>query len=119
MLKLTVEGETPDDLKAQLLATAAALGGKAPPAPSPKGKPADAEPPEEEDESGGIEYETVSALVVRISKEKGREDVINFLKQFKNPANGKPATKGAEIAPKDYAKAVEKATALLEEEDIS
>lgn len=82
-----------------------------------------APPVEEEepadDESGGIEYETVSALVVRLSKEKGRDIAINFLKTFKNPANKKPATKGAEIAPADYERAVAEATTLLEEEDVA
>ena len=70
-----------------------------------------------EPEEPEIPYEKVSELVVRISKEKGRDAVIGFLATFKNPANKKPATKGAEIDPKDYARAVEEATAILEAED--
>lgn len=71
--------------------------------------------PEPEPEAHGIEYDTVSKLVVRISKEVGRDDAINFLATFKNPANGKPATKGAEIDEADYPRAVEEATKLLED----
>lgn len=112
---LTLEFDSAEELIAHL------SGGATPTAPGkPTARTAPAAAPEPEDESGGIEYETVSALVVRLSKEKGRDVAINFLKTFKNPANNKPATKGAEIAPADYPRAVEEATALLEaEEDVS
>jgi hypothetical protein len=110
---LTLEFDSAEELTAYLGGKPAASGG-APrnAAPKPKEEPA-------EDDSGGIEYETVSALVVRLSKEKGRDVAINFLKGFKNPANKKPATKGAEIAPADYPRAVEEAEALLAEEDMA
>lgn len=108
---LTLEFDSAADLIAY-------MGGPKAGAAAPKN--AAPKPPEttDEDESGGIEYETVSALVVRLSKEKGRDVAINFLKTFKNPANKKPATKGAEIAPADYPRAVEEAEALLAEEEI-
>lgn len=100
------------------IAFGVALGGVNSAAPAPKGGTAtkDKAPEAVAEDAHGIEYETVSALVVRLSKEKGRDVAVNFLKGFKNPANGKPATKGAEIGLADYPEAVEKATALLEEE---
>lgn len=116
---LTLEFDSAEELTAYL------TRGKAPKAApgSPRNAaPAD-EPPADEDEADvteGITYEEVSALVVRVSKEKGRDTAVNFLKTFKNPANKKPATKGAEIAPADYPRAKAEAEALLaEEEDVS
>ena len=86
-------------------------------APKPAAAAPAAESAAEEDPTEGITYEEVSALVVRVSKEKGRDVAINFLKGFKNPAGGKPATKGAEIAPADYPRAKAEAEALLEAEE--
>lgn len=124
MFKITVEGSTLDELKANLAAAVAAFGGKAPAAGSaPKGGAAKETAPKEEpaadedDGSEGIEYQTISDLVVRISKEKGRDDTINFLKTFKG-ANGKPPAKAAEILPKDYPRALKEATELLEASDF-
>lgn len=114
---LTLEFDSAEELTKYL----AGKGGKAP-ASSPRGgAPAADEPePDADDGSEGITYEEVSALVVRLSKEKGRDVAVNFLKGFKNPANKKPATKGAEIAPADYPKAKADAEALLaEDEDVS
>lgn len=116
---LTLEFDSAEELTAYL----AALGKppKAAPGSPRNAAPAAEEPPaEEEDVTEGITYEEVSTLVVRVSKEKGRDTAINFLKTFKNPANKKPATKGAEIAPADYPRAKAEAEALLaEEEDVS
>jgi len=77
---------------------------------TPKAKDVEPEP-----EDHGIEYQTVSDLVVRVSKELGRDAAVDFLKTFKNPADGKPAKKGAEISPADYPRAVEAATKLLDD----
>jgi len=120
---LTLEFESADELAAYLAASGSVTDAPAKPktAGSPRNKAPEAEPEvEEEDVTEGITYEEVSALVVRVSKEKGRDTAINFLKTFKNPANKKPATKGAEIAPADYPRAKAEAEALLaEEEDVS
>lgn len=109
---LTLEFDSADELSAYLAGKGAA---------SKPGSPRNAAPPEEpadeDDGSEGITYEEVSALVVRVSKEKGRDTAVNFLKTFKNPANKRPATKGAEIAPKDYPRAKAEAEALLAEEE--
>ena len=116
---LTLHFDSAEELQAYL------AGGKAPKAApgSPRNAappPADEPEPDADDGSEGITYEEISALVVRVSKEKGRDVAINFLKTFKNPANKKPATKGAEIAPADYPRAKAEAEALLaEEEDVS
>lgn len=114
---LTLEFDSADELTAY-------LAGKGAAPKTPKGSPRNAAPEaeveaeaEEEDVTEGITYQEVSALVVRVSKEKGRDRAINFLKTFKNPANKKPATKGAEIAPADYPRAKAEAEALLAEED--
>lgn len=106
-------------LAAALHAAATVLEGGAAPGTATGGTAAKAaaKPKEDAAPDHGIEYETVSALVVRLSKEKGREIAVNFLKGFTNPANKKPATKGAEISPADYPRAVEEATALLEAEE--
>lgn len=117
---LTLEFDSAEELVAYLAGADAA----AKPAPKPKPSPKNAAPEPEaeedaEDVTEGITYEEVSALVVRVSKEKGRDTAINFLKTFKNPANKKPATKGSEIAPADYPRAKSEAEALLEEEDVS
>lgn len=124
MITLTLQGESLEGLKQAMSAALAEFGGKPAVAPSPRGgktkETAAAPPPAdepEEDPSQGITYERVSGLVVRISKEKGRDAVINFLKSFTNPANGKGATKGAEIAPADYPAVVAQAEKLLAEED--
>lgn len=116
---LTLEFDSADELAAYLAASGSVTTApKAAPKPSSKNAAPETEPEaEEEDVTEGITYEEVSALVVRVSKEKGRDRAINFLKTFKNPANKKPATKGAEIAPADYPRAKAEAEALLAEED--
>lgn len=115
---LTLEFDSAEELTAY-------LNGKGTGPATPKGSPRNQAPPEDPepemgDGSEGITYDEISALVLRLSKEKGRDVAVNFLKGFKNPANKKPATKGAEIAPADYPKAKEQAEELLAaEEDLT
>lgn len=71
--------------------------------PAPKKKPA---PPadDDEDEATGLDYLTeVKPLVVKLSKDHGRDVALEVLEKFEN-AKGEPCTKGAEVLPEDYEK---------------
>jgi hypothetical protein len=115
-MKFTFEIEAEDFTSARALlitalgsedAPAAAAPPKAPKAPKA------AAPPAEENQSDHT-YEVVSAKVQEVSKLKGREVAINLLGQFKQE-DGSPATKGAQLQPKDYDDFMEKAAEALED----
>lgn len=66
-----------------------------------------------------LDYDAdVKPLVLRVSKEKGRDVAVELLAEFTNPATGEPCTKGQEIDPSDWPVFIEKATEILNAEDI-
>lgn len=117
-MKFTFEIEAEDFNSAKVLLITAlgepdAPAAAAPPKAAPKAKPAAAAPPAEENQSDHT-YEVVSAKVQEVSKLKGREVAINLLGQYKQE-DGSPATKGAQLQPKDYDDFMEKAAEALED----
>lgn len=72
----------------------------------PADEPEDEAPPRRRAKAG-LDYETeVRPHIVKLSKDHGREAAAEILEQFKNPATGKPCTKGQELDEADYDEAL-------------
>lgn len=112
MFKLTVEGESLDELRTGLAAALGALDGGAPvkgkakppadedeaPKPKPKAKPAAAA-----EEKEGPDYdEDIRPLILAMSK-TNREDLLEIFNEFENAAeDDAPCVKGSQVAEGDY-----------------
>lgn len=136
---ITVSGETIAELKNSLSAALAALGAsealaKASPtkkaaAPADDDGPAEpeqpkkaaakkTEPPPAEDDDAAFYAEHVRPLIVKLSKDHGRDAAVEVCGQFEDAA-GNACTKGQEVQPDDYEaliKAVKKAQKRLDAE---
>jgi hypothetical protein len=84
-------------------------------APSRTGTTATKTASPSDDDEPEIDYATdVKPLVVKVSKDLGRDAAMNILGKFKGE-DGKPATKGQEVLPKDYAKLIAACEKALED----
>jgi hypothetical protein len=98
MFKIAVEAATLTDLAAKLLAAADALGGGN--APTTAATTTTTKPPK--DDKPSLDYDTdVRPLVVKLSKDHGRDVALGVLQAFQTEG-GDDCTKGQEVQPKDW-----------------
>lgn len=121
MFKITVEGDTLDELRANLTAAAAGLGGKAakaPPAddePAPKAKPKPK--PVEADDDGPSYDKDIRPLILGLSKTH-REELLEIFGEFENAAeDDAPCVKGSQVAESDHPALLKKLKALRKRVD--
>lgn len=105
MFKITVEGESLDELRKALAKALTALDGAAPAKgkeadePAPKAKP---KPKPAEDDAGPSYDEDIRPLILAMSK-TNREDLLEIFNEFENAAeDDAPCIKGSQVAPADY-----------------
>lgn len=106
MFKLTVEGESLDELSKALSKALAALNGgstskgKEADEPAPKAK---AKPKPAAEEKEGPDYDTdIRPLILAMSK-TNREDLLEIFNEFENAAeDDAPCVKGSQVAESDY-----------------
>lgn len=119
MFKITVEGSTLDELAANLALAAVALTASPVNAAEALGvKPAAAKPAaaKPKPKTPTLDYDTdVRPLVVKVSKDEGREKALEILGEFTNESTGEPCTKGQEVSESDWPALIEACNAALNE----
>lgn len=108
-----VEADSFDEARDTLIAS---LGNTAEPArATPAAKPAAAKPAAKP-KPPALDYEKdVRPLVVKVSKDLGRDKALEILGEYTNESTNEPCTKGQEVSESDWPALIEACQAALDE----